>query len=439
MIPAKKKKRRKRTRSHGNQHCTAHCDQGSTQPVDELEYQLKAEELEKQKTAAGHFYTDPTDGTCYEWDAEKRAWFPRITDDFLAVYQIQYGTTSGEAATTAAAAITQPVSEMPPPLSHSVGKVPSSSVIGTVPDTSSSTVKDTSSSSSQEAPLKKKVKKAPEWFQLEQEKNTWVYVSGLPVTMTESEFLELMGKYGIVSEHPETERKKFKMYIIEIRDDIKEECEKLGPTKKVIIFDRHPQGVVSIKFGTHEAADEAVKLFHDRWFGGKQIKAALWDGHTDYAIEETEGEREARLASWHKFIAGEGESEQHVSSSQTNSFHPSSVIYPGHFFQLVRPAERNRGDDTEIHPRAKLGVWRSCADYDEGRRNTYYASIGKLYGGLAANKNASDAVQVFGGNGYNKEYPVEKLMRDAKIFQIYEGTDQIQKLIIGREHMSKFL
>ena len=88
---------------------------------------------------------------------------------------------------------------------------------------------------------------------------------------------------------------------------------------------------------------------------------------------------------------------------------------------------------------AKLAVWRSCVDYDEGRRNTYYASIGKLYGGLAANKNASDAVQIFGGNGYNKEYPVEKLMRDAKIFQIYEGTDQIQKLIIGREHLVKYL
>lgn len=88
---------------------------------------------------------------------------------------------------------------------------------------------------------------------------------------------------------------------------------------------------------------------------------------------------------------------------------------------------------------AKLAVWRSCADYDEGRRNTYYASIGKLYGAEAATKNASDAVQVFGGNGYNKDYPVEKLMRDAKIFQIYEGTDQIQKLIIGREHMTKYL
>ena len=45
---------------------------------------------------------------------------------------------------------------------------------------------------------------------------------------------------------------------------------------------------------------------------------------------------------------------------------------------------------------------------------------------------ATDAVQIFGGNGYVKEYPVEKLMRDAKILQIYEGTAQIQRLVIAR-------
>jgi len=50
-----------------------------------------------------------------------------------------------------------------------------------------------------------------------------------------------------------------------------------------------------------------------------------------------------------------------------------------------------------------------------------------------ANKAAADAVQIFGGNGYNSEYSVEKLMRDAKIFQIYEGTAQIQRTIIARE------
>jgi len=46
---------------------------------------------------------------------------------------------------------------------------------------------------------------------------------------------------------------------------------------------------------------------------------------------------------------------------------------------------------------------------------------------------ATDAVQVFGGYGYSQEYPVEKLMRDAKIYQIYEGTSQIQRLIIAKE------
>ena len=50
-----------------------------------------------------------------------------------------------------------------------------------------------------------------------------------------------------------------------------------------------------------------------------------------------------------------------------------------------------------------------------------------------ANKSATDAVQIFGGNGFNTEYPVEKLMRDAKIYQIYEGTAQIQRMIIARE------
>jgi acyl-CoA dehydrogenase len=47
-----------------------------------------------------------------------------------------------------------------------------------------------------------------------------------------------------------------------------------------------------------------------------------------------------------------------------------------------------------------------------------------------------DAVQVFGGNGYVKEYPVEKLMRDAKVLQIYEGTSQIQRIVIARQLLS---
>ncbi|XP_046830811.1 probable medium-chain specific acyl-CoA dehydrogenase, mitochondrial [Vespa crabro] len=63
-----------------------------------------------------------------------------------------------------------------------------------------------------------------------------------------------------------------------------------------------------------------------------------------------------------------------------------------------------------------------------------YSSIAKCYAADVANKCATDAVQIFGGAGFNTEYPVEKLMRDAKIFQIYEGTSQIQRLIISKNH-----
>ncbi|XP_078326031.1 medium-chain specific acyl-CoA dehydrogenase, mitochondrial-like [Crassostrea virginica] len=86
---------------------------------------------------------------------------------------------------------------------------------------------------------------------------------------------------------------------------------------------------------------------------------------------------------------------------------------------------------------ARLATQRSAWEIDQGRRNTYYASIAKALAGDVANKCATDAVQVFGGNGFNSEYPVEKLMRDAKIYQIYEGTAQIQRMIISRELLAK--
>lgn len=87
---------------------------------------------------------------------------------------------------------------------------------------------------------------------------------------------------------------------------------------------------------------------------------------------------------------------------------------------------------------ARLSYQRAAWEVDSGRRNTYYASIAKAFAGDIANQLATDAVQIFGGYGFNTEYPVEKLMRDAKIYQIYEGTAQIQRLIIAREHIGKF-
>ncbi|XP_065200895.1 medium-chain specific acyl-CoA dehydrogenase, mitochondrial-like [Planococcus citri] len=86
---------------------------------------------------------------------------------------------------------------------------------------------------------------------------------------------------------------------------------------------------------------------------------------------------------------------------------------------------------------ARLAYYKAAFEVDKGGRNSYYASIAKALASDVANKCATDAVQVFGGNGFNTEYPVEKLMRDAKIYQIYEGTSQIQRLIISRAILDK--
>ncbi len=82
---------------------------------------------------------------------------------------------------------------------------------------------------------------------------------------------------------------------------------------------------------------------------------------------------------------------------------------------------------------AKLLTWQSAWTIDRGVRNTKLASFAKAFAADAAMEAATNAVQVFGGYGYSREYPVEKLMRDAKIYQIYEGTSQIQRLIIAKE------
>jgi acyl-CoA dehydrogenase len=89
---------------------------------------------------------------------------------------------------------------------------------------------------------------------------------------------------------------------------------------------------------------------------------------------------------------------------------------------------------TEIEA-ARLLCWQAAWMLDQGygRKATLYSSFAKRFAADTAMKVATDAVQVFGGYGYMKEYPVEKLMRDAKLFQIYEGTSQIQRLVIAKE------
>ncbi len=87
---------------------------------------------------------------------------------------------------------------------------------------------------------------------------------------------------------------------------------------------------------------------------------------------------------------------------------------------------------TEIEA-SRLLCWKSAVLLDQGLPNTLLSSHAKRFAADTAMKVTTDAVQVYGGYGFIKEYKVEKLMRDAKIMQLYEGTAQIQRMVIARE------
>ncbi len=98
-------------------------------------------------------------------------------------------------------------------------------------------------------------------------------------------------------------------------------------------------------------------------------------------------------------------------------------------FQLVQELIAETAVETEA---ARLLVWRAAALADAHVKHTLESSVAKLYASEVSVRAANNAVQVFGGYGYVDEYPVGKYLRDARVTTLYEGTSQIQKLIIGR-------
>ena len=98
-------------------------------------------------------------------------------------------------------------------------------------------------------------------------------------------------------------------------------------------------------------------------------------------------------------------------------------------FQLVQAMIADMAVETDA---ARMLVWRAGYLKDTGQPNTTETSIAKLYATEAAIRCANNAIQVHGGSGYVDDYPVERYLRDVRVTTLYEGTSQIQKLIIGR-------
>lgn len=365
---------------------------------DEFDEQLRMQELyggdpkegdtQNEPSGEAHSLGQPPDDTPYEWDLDKKAWFPKITEDFIATYQANYGFSSDGASSSTANvqdANTKAVEE--PPQKE-------------VPETPDSKRKG------------EKRKAESGWFHVEEDRNTNVYVSGLPPDITVDEFIQLMSKFGIIMRDPQTEEFKVKLYkddqgnlkgdglccylkkesvelalklldedeirgyklhvevakfqlkgeydaskkkkkckdykkklslqqkqldwrperragpnrlrhervvilknmfhpmdfeddplvLNEIREDLRVECSKFGQIRKLLLFDRHPDGVASVSFREPEEADHCIQTLDGRWFGGRQITAQAWDGTTDYQVEETSREREERLRGWEAFL-----------------------------------------------------------------------------------------------------------------------------------------
>lgn len=380
---------------------------------DDFQKQLELEALEKQKEEQGDWnvpnssYVDPNDGTVYEWDSLKRAWFPKVDDNFFAAYQANYEYKTEE------------------------------ETAGTQSSADNSQQGNTVTQAEPDGKGKRKATSEPAWFEVDDAHNTNVYVSGLPMDTTEEEFVELMSKCGLIMKDPDTMKYKIKLYrnpdgtlkgdarccyikvesvglaldildgylhkgneihveraqfelkgaydprkkprkkrakdkeklkkkldklfdwrpdklrgqrlkhertvviknmfdpkefeddaslILDYQKDVREECSKCGEVKKVVIYDRHPEGVVSVTFAEPEMADECINLMNGRWFAARQLTAETWDGKTRYKIVETEEERQKRLQEWDKFLEGEPGSKVSDKSSTSVACNQSSGV-----------------------------------------------------------------------------------------------------------------
>uniref|UniRef100_A0A3Q3WPP1 17S U2 SnRNP complex component HTATSF1 n=1 Tax=Mola mola TaxID=94237 RepID=A0A3Q3WPP1_MOLML len=403
--------------------------------------QLRMQELYGQRkvdSSDPYTYTDPEDGTVYDWDHEKKAWFPKVTEDFLAAYQANYGFSQEGNPDANSAAVSSNEAAASEPDNKPLEKEKPG-------DDSQNVNPDQRETPAKEAKQKGEKRKAePGWFDVDDNKNTNVYVSGLPPDISTEEFVELMSKCGIVMRDPMSEEYKVKLYkdkegnlkgdglccylkkesvalamrlidesevrgyrlhveaarfelkgqydaskkkkkskdykkrmqqqqkqldwrpekqgelrkrhekvviirnmfhpsdfeddplvLNEYREDLRTECEKFGAVKKVILFDRHPDGVASVAFKEPEEADACIQSFNGRWFGGRQLSAQFWDGSTDYQVEETTREREERLKGWSSFLEGGDPSQRKDTvkpaegTTTTEPTQPCSTAEPG--------------------------------------------------------------------------------------------------------------
>ncbi|KAL1394324.1 hypothetical protein pipiens_003085 [Culex pipiens pipiens] len=107
--------------------------------------------------------------------------------------------------------------------------------------------------------------------------------------------------------------------LLEYQNDLREECNKCGTCRRVLVFDRHPEGVAQVTMSDPEEADLVVKLLHGRFFGKRKLTAEIWDGRTKYRVAETEADVNKRLDNWEKYLEQKEEAEEAAAAAAASA------------------------------------------------------------------------------------------------------------------------
>ncbi|XP_055612014.1 HIV Tat-specific factor 1 [Uranotaenia lowii] len=385
-----------------------------------------------------HHYTD-RDGAVFFWEEDKKAWFPKVDDHFMAVYQLNYGFVDNTSTASSSTKEEEPVKPEPPEEPED----------------------EDPQEQSKTGPRKRKAPPPPpKWFELKPEHNTKVYVSNLPLDVTDEEFGELMSKCGMILKDPKNNKLKCKLYrdadgkikgdglchyikiesvdlalnildnydvrgqkirveraefqlkgeynpalkpkirkkekekmrkkqealfdwrpekmrgerskherivivrnlfepalfdrevhlLLEYQNDLREECNKCGTCRRVVIFDRHPDGIAQVTMSDPEEADLVVKLLNGRFFGQRKLAADIWDGKTKYRIEETEADVNNRLGNWAQYLESGDEPEDNKRKSQSETaVNPKQATAPSSA-ELTSDRKAEDKDDKETEP-----------------------------------------------------------------------------------------
>ncbi|XP_030372953.1 HIV Tat-specific factor 1 [Scaptodrosophila lebanonensis] len=113
--------------------------------------------------------------------------------------------------------------------------------------------------------------------------------------------------------------------ILEYQNNLREECTKCGMVRKVVIYDRHPEGVAQINMSSPEEADLVIQMMQGRFFGKRQLTAEHWDGKTKYKIDESEAETQQRLSKWDSYLTTEDTEKSEIENLPESSVESSKT------------------------------------------------------------------------------------------------------------------